>query len=330
MAEHSNEPQRELNLWELFLICIRAIGKALCWLWHLCTNTLRLSLQRWYIVFPIIILGIAAGAYYSRQDNRIYRVGAMVHLNGVNRTEVNRLYNALAFATDGRVNQAQTLASLLGISDEQACKLRKFETWGVIDYKNDSVPDAVDKKNQHDLSDTVNVVMPDYLYLQFQTKRPQEAQQVGEAIIAYLNNNAELQKAYVAYRNVLQRKAEFCRTQIDKLDSLTTAFYFEQAGKGQVQHDRWSSALVVGERSIEVLHPDVLDMIQKTEFAEKQLVMATAPVVPIGNFLMEPKAVNSLLKCLVLGCLAGYVLGCIVAFAWSRRKQLAQWLREDA
>ncbi len=330
MTEHQNEPQRELNLWELCLICFNAIGKACRWIWQLCTSTLRLSLQLWYIVLPLVIVGIACGAYYSRKDNRIYRVGTMVHLSGVNRTEVNHVYNALALATEDRVNSKQTLSALLGISAEQAGKLRKFETQNVLDYRCDSIPDAIDRDNKHDLADTVTVVMPNYLYLGFQTKAPQEAQLVGQAIINYLNSNNGLQQEFFANRNVLQRKSDFCRTQINKLDSLTSVFYFEQAGRGHVRADFWNTALMVGDRRIKVLHPDILNLIQTTEYAEKQLVLASAPVVPLSDFVVEPKAVNSRLKCLVLGLAVGYVLGCILACAWRKRKQLVQWVRTDA
>lgn len=327
MTEHQNESQRELNLWELFLICMRAIGNALCWLWNLCTNTLRLSLQLWYIVLPVVIIGIACGAYYSRKENRIYRVGTMVHLSGVNRTEVSRVYNALTLTTPETINQKQSLSALLGLTAEQTSKLRKFDAWRVIDYQCDSVPDAIDKHNNHDLADTVTVVMPDYLYLTFQTKRPQEAQLVGHAIVNYLNSDEGLQKEYQANYQLLQRKVDFCRTQIDKLDSLTTTFYFEQAGKGQLRYDRWNSAMIVGDRRIDLLHPDILSLIQQTEFAEKQFVLASAPVVPLGDFVIEPKAVNGPLKCLVWGTIAGYLFGCLCAFAWRRRKEFMQWVR---
>ncbi len=329
MTEHQNESPREMNLWELCLICFRGIGNACRWLWQFCTDTLRLSLQLWYIVLPIVIMVVAGALYYSRPDNRIYRVGTMVHLSGVNRTEVSQVYQSLNLATPEFVNDKQTLSSLLGVTEKQAKKLRKFDTWGVLDFQHDSIPDVVDKKNKHDLADTVTVVMPDYLYLCFQTKAPQEAQVVGQAVVNYLNNNVELHEAYVANRKVLQRKAEFCRTQIDKLDSLTTSFYFEQAGTGHIRYDRWNSAMIVGDRRIDLLHPDILALIQATEVVEKQLVQASAPVVAMGDFVVDPRAVNSCLKCLVLGLLAGYVLGCGAAFAWKRRKAFTQWLREE-
>ncbi len=323
------EEKRELNLWELCLICFRAIRQFFAGAYYFSLSTFRLSLRFWYIVVPFVLLGIGGGLYFSRSGNRIYHVGTMVRLNGVNHTDVNRIYESLCLATPEFINQQQSLSTLLALPAEQTSKLRKFQTWGVIDYQRDSIPDIIDKRNKHDLADTVTIIMPDYLYLTFQTKAPQEVQVVGQAIINYLNNNATLQEEYTAYKNVIQRKADFCCTQIDKLDSLTTAFYFEQAGVGQVQYNRWSSALVVGDRSIELLHPDILHLIKTNEFVQKQLVMASAPVVPLGDFLVEPHAVNSRLKCLGLGLLVGYVLGCILAFAWKRRKQFPQWLAEE-
>ncbi len=326
---NSEQQKTELSLWDLCLICFQAIGRFFSWLWKLCTDTLRLSLQLWYIVLPIVILGIAGGLYFSRQENRIYKVGTMVHLAGVNRTDVQNVYNTLSLATPDFINASQSLTTQLGLSHEQARALRKFEIFNVLDYCHDSVPDMVDKKNKHDLADTVTVVMPNYVYLSFQTKRPQEAQQVGAAIINYLNSNATLQKEHAAYKQVIQRKADFCQTQIEKLDSLTTAFYFEQAGSGQIQHNRWSSALVVGERSIELFLNEILYFIQDNEFAQKQLTMASAPVVPMSEWIVNPRAVNGRLKCLVLGALLGYLLGCGFAAAWRQRKRFAQWVKSE-
>ncbi len=329
-TEHPlQDTKHELSLWELCLICCRAIGRFFNSLWQVCLNSLRLALQRWYIVLPFIILGLVGGLYFSRKANRIYNVGAMVHLSGVNRTDVNRLYTSLCSATPDYINTQQTLASLLQITPEQAAKLRKFKTCGVIDFQNDSIPDVIDKKNKHDLSDTVTVIMPNYLYLSFQTKAPQEAQLIGEAIINYLNHDASLQTAFAAHKQVLQRKVDFCRTQVDKLDSLTTTFYFEQTGKGQMQYNRWSSALVVGERSIELLHPDILHLIRDLEFVEKQFTMATAPVVPMGQFVVEPRPINGFFKCSILGIFLGYIVGCLCAFAWKKRKHFTQWLKEE-
>ncbi len=328
--EHSiQDIQHELSLWELCLICFRSIGSFFFNVWHLCLNMLRLSVQRWYIILPFLILGLIGGLYFSREDNRIYNVGAMVHLSGVNRTDVNHVYTSLRLATPDFINAQQTLASQLQIMPEQANKLRKFTTYGVIDFQRDSIPDVVDKKNKHDLSDTVTIIMPDYLYLSFQTKAPQEAQIIGQAVINYLNNNAELQAAHVAHKNVLQRKVDFFRTQIDKLDSLTTTFYFEQTGKGQVKYNRWSSALVIGDRRIELLHPDILMLIRDREFAEKQFTMAKNPVVPMGQFVVDPHPINGPIKCSILGLLLGYIVGCICAFAWKRRKHFTQWLKEE-
>ncbi len=329
MTENKNETPRELNLWDLCLICFRAVGNAFRWAWNFGVNTFRLSVQLWYIVLPVIILSVACGLYYSRKDNRIYKVGTMVHLSGVNRTDVSRLYESLALATPDSINGAQTLASQLGLTQQQASKLRKFATWGVIDYQADSIPDAIDEKNKHDKKDTVTVIMPNYLYLSFQTKAPQEAQEVGHAIIKFLNADTDLQKAYTAHLTVLQRRAEFCKTQINLLDSLTSVFYFDKINAEQVKVNPYSPSFVVGEKRLGLFHYDILYMLDKHHQVEKQLATASAPVVPMGDFVVNPKAVNGRLKCTAVALVLGYLLGCALAFVWKRRKQFAEWLQED-
>ncbi len=319
----------ELTLWELCLIGFRAIGRFCVGLYHWLLRVLRLSLQCWYIVLPFVILLGAGGLYFSRLDNRIYKVGAMVRLNGVTAMDVDQAYNALVLANREDINPNQSFLNMLEITPEQAKGLRRFRTFPIIDYKNDSIADAVDFNLKHNIADTLNVIMPNYLYLEFRTKRPQDAQAIGEAVVAYLNEQPQFQTFYRANRAVLEREALFCHTQIELLDSFTTAFYFEQGGNGQVQNNRWASGLLVGEREITLLHPEIVKLIQDTKRVDCELAQATAPVVPISHFVVHPKAINNRLGCLIAGCLLGYLLGCLAAYTWKRRKDLCEWVRSD-
>ncbi len=320
----------ELTLWELCLICFRAIGRFFIGLYHWFLRVLRLSLQCWYIVLPFVILLGAGGLYFSRLDNRIYKVGAMVRLNGATVSDVDQAYKALVFATHEEINQSQSLLQMLDIDIEQAKGLKHFRTFPVIDFKNDSIADAVDFRLKHNIADTVNVLMSNYLYLEFRTKRPQDAQAIGAAVVNYLNAQPELQRHYQAERAILERESQFCHAQIERLDSFTTAFYFEQGGHNQVQYNRWSSALVVGEREVTLLHPEIIRLIRDTKRVDYELAQATAPVVPVSKFVLHPKALNNRLGCLIVGCLLGYLLGCLAAYTWKRRKDLCEWVRSDA
>ncbi len=327
--DNEKQTTHELSLWDLCLTCLQGIGRFLAWAYRTALSILRLSLHAWYIVLPLTLAAGAAGLYCSRMDNRIYKVGTMVHLSGVTRADVNQVYTSLTYALPGCVNAAQSLDNQLQLDGSQIGRAYRFETFDVIDYRNDSIPDVVDFERKHDMADTVNVIMPNYLYLSFRTKTPQLAQTVGNAIVAYLNRNAGLQAGFQSGKAVLERQSQFCHEQIEKLDSLTSAFYFEQAGSGQIQSSRWASALVVGDRSIDILHPDILPLFVHTEYIDRELGLATAPVVALNDFMVHPHAVNGPIKCTVLALMLGYLLGCAIAYAWKKRKDLLEWVQTE-
>ncbi len=320
--------KNELTLWDLCLTCFQAIGRAIAWCYHLCLNSLRLAIQRWYIVLAFVALGVAGACYYSRVGNKIYKTGVMVHLNGVNRTDVIRVYESLALATPSLINTNQSLSTLLSLPDENVSTLRRFETRNVIDFCHDSVPDVIDYKQKAALEDTINIVAPNYLYLMFRTKRPQEAHLVGNAIIDFLNKDTGLQASYQATKAIWERRSLFCQTQIERLDSLTRSFYFDQnvQHNNAVQYDRWSTSLLVGERSIELIHPAILALIEEATWVNQELATATAPIVTMGEWTVNPSAVNRLSISLLLGFLIGYIVGCLVALAVVRHKQIKEWI----
>lgn len=317
----------EMNLFDLTAAFFRAIGRFLKALFRLGGNSLRIFLRKWYISLPLLFLCIAGALYWSRPANRLYKVGTMVKLNGPHTEDLRQAWQPLQFAVPDCISATQSLPALLGISAEDAFPLQDFACLNVIDYKNDSTADVVDFRNKHNLSDTTDVVMPNYLYLQFRTRRPQQAQEIGKVILSYLNNHTSLQRAYENYVRTLQREAVFCRTQIEILDSLTTAFYFEQGTGQQIQRDIRMSALVVGEREINLLHEEILQLIAHTKKTEYELSTATAPVVTVSDFTIDPRPVNGRLKCLLVALLCGYVTGCISAWTIEEKKRIALWLK---
>lgn len=319
----------EMNLFDLIAAFFRALGRFLRSLFRLCGNAIRLSVWYWYLTVALLLIGAGAALYWSRPSNRLYKAGVLVKLNGPQRDDVREALRPLQFATPDCISAEQSVASLLGLSQEDAAPLRDFVCLNVIDCRHDSIADFVDMKGTHDLSDTSCIVMPNHLYLQFRTTRPEQAKQTGDALLSYLNGKAALQAEYDGYVTTLRREAEFCRTQIDKLDSLTTSFYFEQGTGQQIQRSWHASALVVGEREINLLHPEILELIQSTKRTTHELSTATAPVVAKSDFVIDPRPVNGPLKCLAIGLACGYVLSCLLAWAVEEKKRIGLWLKRQ-
>lgn len=322
MEEKKNN---DMNLFDLIVLCCKAIGRLFRYCGHFLKEMLRLSYRRWYIVLPVVLLGIAVALYWARPTNRMYKVGTMVHLNGVQANDVKQQWAALYKATPANISQQQSVAQLLQIDDSIALGLSRFQCFNVIDCKCDTLPDFVDFKKKHSLSDTVDVVMDDYLYLQFRTKNPQNFVEIGKATIAYLNSNPLMQQAFSNYQKTLQQKVLFCQQQIEMMDSITRNFYFHQTPDKQYVYQGGSSILI-GRREIRMLHQQILPLMDNAIKAEYLYSIAQAPVVPVADFTITPVAVNGPIRCSILGIIIGYLLGCLLALLVERRKAIHAWL----
>ncbi|MBR1809322.1 MAG: hypothetical protein IJ776_08045 [Paludibacteraceae bacterium] len=314
-----------MNLFDLTAAFFRWMGKVCIGAWHLCLDSVRLALHYWFITVPCIIIFFGAGYYYSRPLNRIYKAEAIVYLNGPLAEDVKQAFRPLEFSYRFFPNQEITAA--LNLTPDQADGLVKFETFEVIDFLNDSTADMVDYRHKHDVTDTINVVMPNVMCLRFRTKRPDNVPVVGEHILAYLNSNPSLQASFEKKRALQERKVQFCHDQLEKLDSLTSAFYFEQGGAAQAQM-KWGNGMVLGRREIKLFTPEIMEFYNTTEHADRELAMCTAPVVAQQAFTTIPRALNGRLKCTLIALITGYILGCLIALALKRRKEIAEWYRK--
>ena len=163
--------------------------------------------------------------------------------------------------------------------------------------------------------------------LQFRTKQPNRLPEVETAILEYLNSRPYFQSRYAAYRQGLEREARFHSTQVEKLDSLTSAFYFAHNGSTQVQMDAWTSGMVLGSRSVELFLEDVYTEMRESEYVHARLATCTAPVVLQSHFILESCAENGPLRMSVIAIVVGWLLGLMVAALVEYRQRIAAWFK---
>ena len=321
---------KDYNLWELIAVCCRSIWRGCRWLCDCLLEMLRLSLRRWYIVLPFVLLGTGVAAYQTRRSNLKYKVEARLHLNGPIASDIENAMLPLRYSNDGRIIPDQMVCNTLGIPFEDAVTTFAFATLSVIDCQRDSTADFVDYACRHDRTDSMSVVKQDEVCLQFVTRRPLKAGIVGQAVIDYLNGDEYLQSLYEAKKAVLLREQAFCKSQIEKLDSLTSVFYFStpMSGNSGMHYSELSGELFAT-RSIEPLYNDMFELIGKTKKVERELAVYTAPVVTDRGFLVIPIVQNKRRVWYPVCMLAGYVAGCAAALLWIRRRRLREWLMRE-
>ncbi len=319
------EQQKDMNLFDLCKACILAIGRGIKWLIYRLGDALRLSFRKWWIVLICIILAIAASIYYTRPDNRIYEANAIATLNGVTTDVVRNEF--LAIGQMAPWLGEQNMVQMLGLEPQVARSIRAVKTFDVIDCLKDSIVDFVDYKNRVTRTDTMYVHLPHNIALQFWTTQPQYVPQIEEAILNYLNTRPYLQNKYNAFCANLERNAQFHQDQIEKLDSLTSLFYFAEMPSQEILLDRKATGMIVGRREIKLFLEDIYDEMKAKEIVDERLAVCTAPVVLQSHFIIKARPVNSPIKCAIIAILLGWIVGLMVGAVVENRKNILHWLQ---
>lgn len=314
--------QHEMNLFDLCIICAKAIGRFCKSVIRFCGKVVQLSFRKWWIVVPVMVVAIAGTCYFSRKENLIYKVNAVAVLNGPSRNLFMQSYQPIEGAWIGESNY-HPIAYYL-----QKQIAYRFTTFPVIDCQNDSTADYIDFNRQTKITDTIDVQMQDHICMQFRIKNRNLhlLPDIENALMDYLNGIPQMQASYQTYLQTLDRQVLFCHDQIEKLDSLTTAFYFPEYPVQQLSPS--GTSLLIGDRRIRLFLPQIHDHFSFTQRTDQRKTLATAPVVLVNHFVADPHPVNSLLKCIVLFGLAGFVIGCIIALLVEQRKAIGAWLRK--
>lgn len=317
--------QREMNLFDFCHAIARGIGKGIKWLvWRL-GDMLRLSFRQWWIVLIVVALCLAAALYYSREGNRSYKVDVVANLNGITNNMVRAEFERLDKAF--YLTEQQNLATMLNIDGELANGTCRFETFDVIDLLADTTIDMVDYNRSTPMMDTLYARVPNMVAMRFRTKHPNRVPELENAILNYLNTRPYFQSLYETYYKGLEREARFHRDQVEKLDSLTSVFYFSQNNREQVQMKVWESGMVVGRREIDLFLEDVYLEMRESEYINARLTVATAPVVLQSHFVINPLAVNGPWKMSAIAIVVGWLLGLMVAALVENRKRILAWLQ---
>ena len=318
---------KETSLFDLIYAACKACGRGINRIICLLSRMIRLSWRKAYIVLPLLILGLAAGMYWTRPENRKYKVEAVLILNGPTEFDVAQALMPIEFAVDANMSETQNLQNLLQLEPEIARVTTRFEHFPVIDFRHDSVPDMIDYKRSHKRSDTLDIVMDNRIAVRFRTKNINSVPTVQQNLLQYLNSQPQIQAAFEAKKADIERFAEFCRVQTEVLDSFIVEFYFNQGTGCQNKVRPWSPGLVVGSREVQAMHNDMFELLERRKQVTHELSLMTAPVVLDSNFALNPEPVRNPHIWRILFMLAGWIAGAVLAWLIEDRKNILAWLR---
>ena len=316
--------EHEMNFFDLCAACARAIGRGCMALGRLLERMARLTWRYWWIVLTMVVLFIAAAIYYTRQDNLTFKVNATAMLNGPTIQQFEQAFSPLR--SGQLLDKDASIAPFLNKGEVKA-----FETYRVVDCKNDGIADYVDFKHKSSPTDTLRVQMQDRLCLQFRIKLRHMTlvPEIETAVLNWLNGNGAMQQSYEAYIKNLKEEVAFNHSQALKLDSLTSCYYFNNPAIGMPEGYTGNNGVsFFGDRRIRLFLDDIYKQHDHMQQEDYRLQLATAPVSLENHFCVDPNPLNSRRKMLPLFLLLGWCVGCGIAEITDKRKVILAWLKQ--
>lgn len=312
-----------MNFWDLCVAIARAIGRACVAAWEVVARMIRLTWRYWWTVVPVVALAIAAAVYHTRPDNICFRVNAIAFLNGPSIQQFEQKYAALQ--TGSLIDGNERIAQLLNNR-----KVEAFTSYRVVDCLHDGTADMIDFKRKSSPTDTLRLQMDDRLCLQFRLRGYclGTVAEVENALLNWLNADEAMQQSYAVYLENLKEQVAFDHKQAVKLDSLTSAYYYNAGTTSLTSDVNGSGVNFYGDRKIRLFLNEIYRQHKHMQLSDYRLQLATAPVTLENHFTVDPKPVHSRSQIVLIFCLLGWIAGCVLAQIIDKRKAIYAWLKQ--
>ncbi len=317
---------KELNLLDLLKIISDKIVLLLKETKQCIGKTLQLAYRHKVLFGIMIILAIGIGLFRTRASQNIYTTDAMIKLYGVKAHTVIKMSEQLSL--EARLLNKKRLAQRLNLHDSVVNKIISIHFYSMIDYNKNSIPNTVDFNRSHSLEDTVNVLMSDYVYLQFKLiQSTANAEEIGKAIVDFINQKPFIQSSFTSYKNNLTERLNLCNRELQRLDSLSNKKYFE---KTQKQIELKNNQLLVGSNKVQLFYDDILELYGVKSKTKAKLLATTAPLKVTTGFIIDSNSMTwqRRLKIVAKIIILSLFLSLIMAFILENRKKWIDFLNQ--
>lgn len=311
-----------MSFFDLCVTIGRAIGRGCVALGRLCGRMIQLSCRYWWVVLTCVVLTLVATLYATREQNLKYDMYAVALLNGPSIQQFEQTFASLQ--SNQRLPEDAAITTFV-----RNRVVSHFKTYRVIDCLDDGTADYIDFKKKTSPTDTVRIQMQDRLCLQFRIKVRDMKQlpEIEQALLDFFNSNPAMQQSYQAYMSDFSREVAFDRSQAEKLDSLTSHYYFQSQSFSDPTATIQSGVTFIGERKIYFFLDEIYKQHLHLKLAEYRLQLATAPVVLENHFAAFETPINGRIKCLVVFLLLSWIISCVIAALIDKRKEVSAWIK---
>lgn len=317
------EEKREMNLFELIIVCFNGIKSLFKSIISLFCQTIRLSLQYFWLVGLVIGLFIFVALYITTSKEHIYKSETMITFS----KEIKPIIiNELQAINTMRGLEFEKFAELLNLSREQAKKFREIRYYQVIDVLNDSTADFIDFNRATNLSDSLNRCMHDRLGIRIYLKGSNDFRPFYLGLVNYFNKNQNIARIDSASKAIIAERIAFCNRELERLDKFSDYDYFGGSERDVVKINGRNGDIRLEPSRKQLYYIDMRDLLQ-----EKNYLTHIASINKnVINLLSENPAVNTRPRWhFVVGFAAvGYIFGILFALIFKRRKTIWNYIKD--
>ncbi len=300
----TGEPQKEISFIAIMKSIFKGLKIFIIWLIKLLGAGSQLLYRHKVITVLIMAMSLAIGWYLTRAEKKEYNISAMAIINGASAQTVREIAKPLEWSS--YVSDHASLPQLLSLPPAIANNFYELQSFYMIDYGNDSIPDIIDWGYSYTPEDTLSFKMQNRLFFTLKGTNVRFLPQYQEAFLKYFNENPLLKREFEIKKQTLEERLLITDKEIKRIDSMATLCYL----KGDEINLRISRKdFSIGSEK-QLFYDDLFMLYKKKIDFESELASFTEPMVLPSDFAIHPRPNNGRSKVLTISGLIG--LGVIV------------------
>lgn len=315
---------KEINLLQLLSLVFNWIASVTKKIITFVGKLLQLSVKHWVLFSTILLLCIALGQYMARPSARKHKAGGIAMLYGSDNYTVGEICRQLSNTFSD--NKNLSLSAKLGIPDSISKNIVTIASYNVIDYLKDETPDKIDFTRKHSLTDTLNLVMKDRIYLEIVTRNVNQVKTFQDAFLKYLNSNTVLKTKFETEKINLQNRIKVCDSEIKRIDSLAKVSYFKDTNK-EISFN--NNKLTVGEQRKQLFYDDMIRLNDIKAYSSEKIATYVQPVDFPSDMVVNSIAINNRITYGMKSFIIGTLLAFLMVFLLDNSKKIISFLKNE-
>jgi hypothetical protein len=318
------KPSEEIDLLELFSRMGNAIKNLFKWIALLFKSFFLLLVRKSFWILTFSIIGGFVGYFFYSNTPRFYSSEMVARSNSMNNSVIVNSINLLNDLFENKNYKA--LGSYLGISPEEAMKIKSIEAFYGIDINKDDIADYIDYREKYNPKDTAQKRISDIFYLKISVYDESIFPFIRDGIKKYISTNP-----YILQNNDVRKIQETSmikelNDEIIKLDSLQKVQYFEIP---KMQKAVNNQMVVLNEKEVKLLHNELIDLYNRKLSFEKDLAINPDPITVIQDFTQLSKAENPVMKFFKIWIIIFVILGLFSSLLWEHRSKIWSYMKNN-